>query len=161
MASGGICFYFFSFISSLVILSFLFCHSLSEGKEKLCGSPPNSRMTLLQPSFLPLFDLQMRTLPKSQIPDSCFSLPIRSPRDLRIFTQVPHSHFSNTFSITPALNYNSTYLLEMITQIFQHNFEHVKNKQKTHSFSIQTGFPFDCLNVTSFGGFPKEIILER
>lgn len=73
----------------------------------------------------------------------------------------PHSHFANTFSITPAVSYYSTYLLEMITQIFQHNFEHVKNKQKTHSFSIQTGSPCDFHNVTSFGVFPKEIILER
>lgn len=116
MARGDIGFYIF-FLSSLVILSFLFCRSLSEGKEKLCGSPPNSRMTLLQTFFSSsLCPTNAYTSQESDSRLLLFSPHPLSSGTLGFSHRCPHSHFSNTFSITPALNYHSTYLLEMITQ---------------------------------------------
>ena len=56
----------------------LICHHLSGDKGKSCGSLPVSHTTLAlsPPSPIPLLALQMCTLPKGQIPDSCFCLPI-------------------------------------------------------------------------------------
>lgn len=128
----------------------LICHRLSGDKGKSCDSLSISPTTLAlpPPSAIPLLALQMCTLPKGQIPDSCFCLPISILSEFSWHSHwCPCSHFPDNFSIAPNLSHNPNYLQEMLTFLFQHNFDHVKNKQtwKTHCFRLLTGSPLTSL----------------